>query len=57
MKRTKAVSKEFPAGKELFRQGSAAQSVYLIERGIVKLLHLGEGGKEIIIGLRYPGCF
>ena len=57
MKKITAMSKKFPAATEIFRQDSAARFVYLIERGIVKLLHLGEGGKEIIIGLRYPGWF
>jgi len=50
-------SQLYPAGTELFRQGSRAEQVWLIERGLVKLLRLEEDGQEMIIRLRYPGWF
>ncbi len=45
----------YPAAVELFRQGSPPQSVYYIERGLVKLILLEEEGGELVIGLRSPG--
>ncbi|HWP44666.1 MAG TPA: Crp/Fnr family transcriptional regulator [Blastocatellia bacterium] len=48
-------SREFPAGAELFKQGSSAREVYLIEQGLAKLIRVTEDGQEIIVGLRSPG--
>ena len=44
----------FPAGTELFRQGSTPQAVYLVDRGMVKLIH--SDGNDTIVSLAYPGC-
>ncbi|MGH9914595.1 MAG: Crp/Fnr family transcriptional regulator, partial [Pyrinomonadaceae bacterium] len=44
----------YPAGVDLYRQGSAPQGVYLIESGLVKLSRLENDGQEII-DLRFPG--
>lgn len=43
------------AGTELIEQGSAVQSVYLVCRGLVKLVYLSEGGEESGLGLRSVG--
>ncbi|HSE99135.1 MAG TPA: Crp/Fnr family transcriptional regulator [Blastocatellia bacterium] len=48
-------SREFPAGVELFKQGSCAREVYLVERGLAKLICVTSEGQEIIVGLRSPG--
>src|SRR4051794_176586 len=37
---------------QLFQQGMLAQEVYIIESGIVKLIHQDQDGQEMIIGLR-----
>lgn len=42
----------YPSGAELFRQSEPATQIYFIESGVVKLSHIGPGGKEVIIGLR-----
>jgi CRP-like cAMP-binding protein len=42
----------YPSGIELFRQNDPATEIYFIESGIVKLSHIGPGGKEVIISLR-----
>ncbi|HEY2956364.1 MAG TPA: Crp/Fnr family transcriptional regulator [Candidatus Eisenbacteria bacterium] len=44
------------AGLELFRQGDPAESVFLIERGLVKLIRAHSDGREDrIVGLRARG--
>lgn len=48
-------SREFPAGVELFKQGSYAREVYMVERGLAKLIRVTEEGQEIILGLRSSG--
>jgi CRP-like cAMP-binding protein len=48
---------DYPAGVELLQQGSAPHEVFYFERGLVKLTRLGEGGQELIVGLKSPGCF
>lgn len=48
-------SREFPAGVELFKQGSYAREVYLVERGLAKLIRVTQEGQEIIVGLRSSG--
>jgi CRP-like cAMP-binding protein len=50
-----APAQAYPIGTELFRQGDPAKAVYLIEKGLVKLLCLEEGGQMVILGLRGPG--
>jgi CRP-like cAMP-binding protein len=50
-----APSQTFPAGAELFTQGFPLRDVYLIERGLVKLVRLESNGQEIIVGLRSAG--
>jgi CRP/FNR family transcriptional regulator, cyclic AMP receptor protein len=45
----------YPPEIGLFEQGSRAQDVYLIERGLVKLSRIEENGQELIVGLRFQG--
>jgi CRP-like cAMP-binding protein len=54
---TLAPSKEYAPGKHLFLQGSSAKEVFFVERGLVKLIRLGEDGQGIIVGLRSAGSF
>src|ERR1051326_3364187 len=50
-----APSQQYPPGVELFRQGDEAGDIYCIERGLVKLTHLGVSGQELIVSLRLAG--
>jgi CRP/FNR family cyclic AMP-dependent transcriptional regulator len=50
-----APSHIYPAGTELFHQGSLASDVYFIDRGLVKLVRIESDGRELIVGLRSPG--
>jgi CRP-like cAMP-binding protein len=44
---------QYDKGIELFRQDAAIETVYLLERGVVKLLRQAEDGRAIIVALRY----
>jgi len=46
----------YPAGIELCKQGCEAHDVYYIEKGLIKISCIGAGGRQLIIGLRYPRC-
>lgn len=48
-------SLSYPSATELFRQGSWACEVYLIDAGLVKLTRSEQDGCEIIVSLRFPG--
>jgi CRP-like cAMP-binding protein len=39
----------------LFSQGGPAREVLCVERGLVKLIRLGEDGQELVVGLRSQG--
>lgn len=41
----------YPAQTEIYQQGASAETVYLIEGGIVKLTRLLPNGRELIAGL------
>ncbi|MER3426596.1 MAG: hypothetical protein C4334_00640 [Pyrinomonas sp.] len=43
------------AGSKLFAQASTIGDTYLIEEGLVKLIHTDSRGREAIVGLRFPG--
>jgi len=47
----------FPRHTRLFDQGTAANTLFLIEEGLIKLTYLQADGKETILGLRVPGQF
>ncbi len=42
----------FPAGTQIYQQGASADTVYLVERGMVKLTRLAPNGREMIAGIR-----
>jgi CRP-like cAMP-binding protein len=44
----------YPAGAELFGQGSKAEEVFCIDSGIIKLMRLESDGQELIVDLRFP---
>src|ERR1051326_117380 len=46
---------EFSPATLLFAQGSPSYDVFYVERGLVKLIHQSEDGKESIIGLWSKG--
>jgi CRP/FNR family cyclic AMP-dependent transcriptional regulator len=41
-----------PAGTQVYQQGASADTVYLVERGVVKLTRLAPNGREMIAGIR-----
>ena len=43
-----ALPVDYPEGALLFRQGMAAREVFLLERGLVKVLFAGPGGEQVI---------
>lgn len=45
----------YPDATELFCQDSPAREVYIINRGLVKLMRLEQEGHGMIVGLRFPG--
>jgi len=47
--------REFAPSTTLFLQGAIPREVFYIERGLVKLIHLSEGGQELAIGLQSQG--
>jgi len=46
-----------PPGTLLVEQGANSHSIYLIEKGLVKLTHLSVCGRETTIGLRSEGWY
>jgi len=50
-----APSYVYPATVQLYRQGSHAEEVYFINRGLLKLVRMEREGHEIIIDLRPRG--
>ena len=42
-----------PAQAVIFRQGTPAEAVYLIEQGLVKLVRITSCGDQVIVGLRH----
>ena len=45
----------YPATVELYRQGSSAEEVFFVERGLVKLTRSEPDGQELIVDLRFAG--
>lgn len=50
-----APSHVYPATIELYRQGSYAEEVYFVNRGLLKLVRMEREGHELIIDLRPRG--
>ena len=48
---------EFPQNQDVFAQGDAADTVFYIQKGRVKLTVLSEQGKEAVVGILDPGHF
>lgn len=46
---------EFKKGEVIFREGDRPQGLYCISNGIVKLNHLDEAGREVILRLHKAG--
>jgi len=51
-----APSHTYAPGVELFQQGAIVEDVYFVAGGLIKLVHFEPDGRELIIGLRFPGC-
>jgi CRP-like cAMP-binding protein len=43
-----------PCDVEIFRQDTPVDMVYLLERGLIKLIHYSPKGRETLVGLRRP---
>ena len=50
------VVRSYPSRSELFQQGTPADDVYYVRKGMVKLVWGEAGGKQTILGLRRAGC-
>ena len=48
---------EFRKNKTIFAQGDAADTVFYIQKGRVKLTVLSEQGKEAVVAILEPGQF
>ena len=48
---------EFPEGRTVFSQGVAAETVYYIQKGAIKLTTVSEKGKEAVVALLNVGDF
>ena len=48
---------EFEKGQHVFEQGDAADSVYYIQHGKIKITVLSDLGKEAVVGILEPGQF
>jgi CRP-like cAMP-binding protein len=48
---------EFHRNQNIFLQGSAADSVFYLQKGRVKLTVISEQGKEAVVGILEPGQF
>jgi CRP-like cAMP-binding protein len=51
------ILRSVPAGLQLLGQGEPARDVYIVHRGVMKLLWADSDGRETIVGLRWPGSF
>ncbi|MBI2914570.1 MAG: Crp/Fnr family transcriptional regulator [Firmicutes bacterium] len=50
-----AVSVSIPAGTEVFREGDENDQVYVVQKGLVKVIKVSETGKEQILQVARPG--
>lgn len=48
-------SQSYPPGISLLRQGAPVHEVYVLQSGLVKLLHTAANGRECMLGLRTAG--
>jgi CRP/FNR family transcriptional regulator, cyclic AMP receptor protein len=48
---------EFRKGEVIFTQGDAADTIYYIQKGQVKVVVISEQGKEAVVGIVGPGQF
>lgn len=47
--------RHFPAGHAIFLEGDRSHTVYQVTAGVVKLTRIASSGREIIVGLAFPG--
>jgi CRP/FNR family transcriptional regulator, cyclic AMP receptor protein len=48
---------EFRKGEVVFTQGDAADTIFYIQKGLVKVVVISEQGKEAVVGIVGPGQF
>jgi CRP/FNR family transcriptional regulator, cyclic AMP receptor protein len=48
---------KFEKGQSVFEQGDAAEAVYYLQQGKIKLTVLSDQGKEAVVGILEPGQF
>jgi CRP/FNR family cyclic AMP-dependent transcriptional regulator len=48
---------EFDKGQNVFEQGDAADTVYYLQKGRIKLTVLSDQGKDAVVGMLEPGQF
>ncbi|MBI1763970.1 MAG: Crp/Fnr family transcriptional regulator [Acidobacteria bacterium] len=47
----------YPPGIALLRQGVAVRELYVLQHGLVKLVHTAASGRECLLGLRMAGAW
>jgi CRP-like cAMP-binding protein len=50
-----AAKQKYPAGVEILLQGQAAHTLYLVDFGLIKLVHFGSNGDTLLTDLCGPG--
>lgn len=50
-----ATRQKYPAGVEILLQGQAARTLYLVDFGLIKLVHFGSNGDTLLTDLCGPG--
>jgi CRP/FNR family cyclic AMP-dependent transcriptional regulator len=48
---------EFEKGQNIFEQGDAADTIYYLQEGKIKLTVMSDQGKEAVVGILEPGQF
>jgi len=48
---------EFEKGRKVFEQGDAADAIYYVQKGKIKLTVMSDQGKEAVVGILEPGQF
>jgi CRP/FNR family cyclic AMP-dependent transcriptional regulator len=48
-------TRTFERGSYLFRQGAPGSHLHMVVRGQVKIVHVGQGGGEVVFAIGAPG--
>ncbi|WP_353928455.1 Crp/Fnr family transcriptional regulator [Desulfofundulus kuznetsovii] len=48
---------DYPRGQLIFSSGEAADRVYFVQKGLIKIYYLAGDGRRVTVALRHPGEF